>query len=229
MSNRVNTTVLTSNASMSIINSSVGITNVNVTMGPPPVTMTIHGRQPPVGDHFDPSAALYPSSMVIGDNRYLHYHVIVWTKLFGQDVTDYGCVYVNGDGLRLCFNSKISLQKFERWLKRYTRVFFGDGSLDQCYAPHPVSGKMMGYFVEDAPTPTFSSASALGASVLGGSSLSNVQNTYLHAKPHETISETFLPDWVMIVRHASKRVIRMANGWFFSDAKDGVMFKMMRG
>lgn len=203
---------------------------------PQPITMTLHGRQPPVGDHFRPDQTLFPSSLAIGDNKYLHYHVIVWTKLFGQDTSDYGCVYVNGDGLRLCFNSKASLQKFEHWWKRYQRVFFRDNEIRESYAPYLSTGKLSGYFVEDVPTPAFGNIGggsfgiqgSLGSVGVGSVTPNPNPPTYLHAQSHQTISETFLPDWVNIVRHSGKRVARVSNGWFFASAKDGIMFKFLQ-
>ena len=222
-------------------NAVVKIVSGNVTVAAqtqPPVTLTLHGRQPPVGDHFRPDKPLFPSSLVIGDNRYLHYHVIVWAKLHGQDTTDYGCVFSNGDGLRLCFNSEESLKKFEHWWKRYSEIFFEGNEISECYCPIPKSGKLDGYFVEDAPTPAFGSIGSgnFYNGVLGPQGSQGGKGptgcigapTYLHAKSHETISEIFLPDWVMIQRHATARVIRMSNGWFFTSAKDGIVFKMQQ-
>ena len=248
MSTRINTSVIPNLTGAAAAVAKVFTGNITVAQSqvPPPVTMTLHGRQPPVGDHFRPDQPLFPSSLVIGDNRYLHYHVIVWTKLFGQETTDYGCVFTNGDGLRLCFNSKASLQKFEHWWKRYSTVFFEGNEITECYCPTPKSGKLDGYFVEDAPTPIYGSIGG-GGQFYNGVQLSQgaqgptgVQGptgcvgaqipgpTYVHAKAHETISELFLPDWVMIQRHASARVLRMSNGWFFTEAKDGIMFKMQQ-
>lgn len=252
MSTRINTSVIPNLTGAA--NAVVKIVTGNVTVAAqtqPPVTLTLHGRQPPVGDHFRPDKPLFPSSLMIGDNRYLHYHVIVWSKLHGQDTTDYGCVFSNGDGLRLCFNSEASLKKFDRWWKRYSEVFFEGNEISECYCPTPKSGKLEGYFVEDAPTPTFGSIGGggqfyngvqLSQAIQGPQGPQGLQGpqgvkgptgcvgapTYLHAKSHETISEIFLPDWVMIQRHATARVLRMSNGWFFTSAKDGIMFKMQQ-
>lgn len=243
MSTRINTSVVPNltGAAQAVVKVFTGNVAVAQTQSPPPVTMTLHGRQPPVGDHFRPDRPLYPSSLVIGDNRYLHYHAIVWTKLFGQETTDFGCVFTNGDGLRLCFNSEASLKKFENWWKRYSGIFFEDNEISECYCPTPKSGKLDGYFVEDAPAPTFGSIGGAnifsnGAQLSGAKGVSgpighagvSVAPTYVHAKSHETISEVFLPDWVVIQRHATARVLRMSNGWFFTEAKDGIMFKMQQ-
>ena len=247
MSTRINTSVIPNLTGAAVAVAKVFTGNIAVAPppNPPAVTMTLHGRQPPVGDHFRADKPLFPSSLVIGDNRYLHYHVIVWTKLFGQETTDYGCVFTNGDGLRLCFNSEASLQKFEHWWKRYSNVFFEGDEITQVYCPMPTSGKLEGYFVEDAPTPAYGSIGGSGQFYNGVQLSQGAQGvagpvgaagnvgpvgtpTYLHAKAHETISEVFLPDWVMIQRHATARVLRMSNGWFFTSAKDGIMFKMQQ-
>lgn len=247
MSNRVNTSAIPkpnlTGAAVSNINAVVGsLTNVVAAKAPAayPVVMTLHGRTPPVGDTFRLDQPLYPAKVIIGDNKFVHYHVIVWTQLFGQEVSDYGCVYTNGDGLRLCFNSRGSLQKFENWWRRYERVFFSDGTLTNSYAPVPVEGKLSGYYVEDSPIPAFGNIGGGGSfkfqgvqGVAGGVGAGGYGHggpgpTYVHAASHDTISTVFLPDWVMVVRHATKRVVRMAGGWLFASAKDGIMFKMQR-
>ncbi len=255
MSTRINTSALPNltGAAAAVISAVKGTV---AAAPPPPVTMTLHGRQPPVGDHFRPDQPLFPSKLAIGDNRFLHYHVIVWTKLFGQETTDYGCVFSTGDGLRLCFNSEASLEKFEHWWERYSTIFFQDNEISEVYCPHPSSGRMDGYFVEDAPNygsiggggGFYATGGSNGPYVIGGAGISGAagpigpvgikgvsgnpgpvgQPTYVHAKSHETISEIFLPDWVMIQRHATARVLRMSNGWFFTEAKDGIMFKMQQ-
>ena len=236
MSNPVNTkvTIGAANTTISAANIQVvhgGLGQVNTVVAKPsaqPVVMTLHGRIPPVGDTFRLDQPLYPAKVIIGDNKFVHYHVIVWTQLFGQEVSDYGCVYTNGDGLRLCFNSRGSLQKFENWWRRYERIFFADGSITSSYAPLPSEGKLSGYYVEDVVGPPFGT---IGGSklVFGSSSGSaNGAQTYMHAAAHDTLSTVFLPEWVMIARHSHKRVMRMPNGWLFASAKDGVMFKMAR-
>lgn len=208
MTNRIATAVTTN----------VSTTNVNIAANkafvmPPSNNLVIHGRKPPVGDTFDPKKTLYPSSLVISNNRFLHYHAIVWSKMFGQDTRDYGCVFSDDDGLRLCFNSKTSLMKFERWFERYKRIFFPDGTIESCYAPFPSTGRLSGYFIEDDirynDTPL-------------------TTGMFANSRTTDTISESFLPDWVTIVRHARKPVLRLNNGWFFTSPNDGVMFKMLR-
>lgn len=243
MSNRVNTSAIPkpnlTGAAVSNIQAINGSLSSVVVAKPPayPVVMTLHGRTPPIGDHFRLDQPLYPAKVIIGDNKFVHYHVIVWTQLFGQDVSDYGCVYTNGDGLRLCFNSRSSLQKFENWWKRYERIFFSDGSLRKNYAPVPVEGKLSGYYVEDVPTPVYGNIGGGNfqlhgvqgvAGAAGGYGQGGAGPTYMHAASHDTISTVFLSDWVMILRHATKRVVRMAGGWLFASPKDGIMFKMQR-
>lgn len=218
------------------------IVSGTVSSGPP--KLTANGRQPPEGAAFARVKEIYPSSVTISDNRHIHFHVLVWEKIFGEEITDYGCLYWNGGGLRLCFGSKKSRQQFERWYERYNRIFYGNDEFEMKTnaIPFPRDGHLAGHFVSDPPVPSYGS---IGQSAYNGGFFSGVvgqvgssgptvgyanSQVSISANPHSTqaVDTHFLDEWAMIVKHSHKAVYRMATGWLFSGAKDGIMFKMLR-
>lgn len=214
-----------------------GVVRASTVAGPP--KLTANGRQPPEGSAFANVREIHPTDIVISDNRHLHFHVLVWEKIYGEEIKDYGCLYWNGGGLRLCFGSKKSRQQFVRWFDRYTRIFYGNDEWEMRAnaIPFPRDGHIAGHFVSDVPPPAYGSIGQViynggffGQGQIGTTGNLSAGITSISANPNSTqaVDTHFLDEWAMIVKHSHKAVYRMATGWLFSGAKDGIMFKMLR-
>jgi len=166
------------------------------------LNMRLNGQALPEGLKFKKSLELFLVDMQLNEIEQNHFHYLVWIELFGSSYQDFGTVLRNNMGIVPAFGSEQTRKHFVKWLTEYEKIFYQNRQLEHTYVPLPISGDIRGMWVEDNDPHTLSTTSLA------------------------ILLENLINDWVWIVSHCHKPVIRMSNGWLFESDAEALIFKM---
>ena len=174
-----------------------GMSNIQIT----PPAIIINGHPAPCGETFDDHLDLFVLNYKLDEQPFLHFHFRVWEAIYKEDYTDYGMVF-RTKGCFLAFGSTTTRDHFSSWIARYQEMFYQNRSLEKTKLPEPLAGNMQGVFIPDYPQ-------------------SNENIT-----PGWGLDTELMSLWAYIVSRCYHPVVRLQNGWLFSNDTDAIAFKM---
>ena len=173
--------------------SMVDLTNTQITMNNRPIFET---------EMFKKCQDLYVSEFKLDGQSKMHFHALIWEKIFGNQITDYGTVFRPNDGIYLAFGSADSRNRFNRWVFDYSRAFFRGEKLAEQTIPVARQGRIEGSFVPDVDRTSYDPIV-----------INNVRSIQFN-------------DWVWIAANCNYPVYRFGAGWLFEKDAEAVYFKM---
>jgi len=172
----------------------------------PTISLTMSGKPVPQGELFDDCVDLFLSPLRLDNSDANQHHFSIWIILHGDEFSDYGVVLRSNKGMFPAFGSETSRDQFTEWFETYKAQFYDGLDTAKVKVPTVKTGELHGiWFEDDLPPPD----------PRGYVTFKNRE----HGDPEE---------WAWIVSHCSHPVFRMANGWFFTNDADGLVFKMRK-